>query len=143
MSPIPVDNLDNFVIKHGNTKYVLKPRDKNGISRLQLYRDGELNHGYSLNPTPRRIEHFAAVIEDSFRTEATFMNAILLVRFFAGRSLTIHNFSVIESNEVESNIRKLGDREELISEIEKHFEIPAEITAEALSEIKIFKDVWD
>ncbi len=84
LAPLPRDLDRDHVIELGRERYVLRPQDAAGRSRLDLYRDGVLQHGYLLKPEPRRIEEFAAVIADSFRDDATFMNALVAVRFFPG-----------------------------------------------------------
>jgi arylamine N-acetyltransferase len=143
MKPLPRDLDHDFEIRLGRDRCVLKPRDKAGCSRLELYRDGELKHGYIAKPIPRGIEHFAGVIEHSYTNEATFMNALLLIRFYRNYSFAIHNLTLIESRGREFNICKLTNRNELSHVIEKHFGILREIAAEAVAEINIFDDAWN
>ena len=40
--------------------------------------DGELIHGYTVNPVPRDLDHFETVIRDSYRSSATFMNVLII-----------------------------------------------------------------
>jgi len=128
LSPLPRDLKTDFVVELGRDRYVLKPQDEHGCSRLELYRNGALKHGYLARPEARRIEDFNRVIAESFRPDATFLNSLLLARFFPGlppqqtktglagdpglppqqaktglagdpgRSVVIHNFSLIESS---------------------------------------------
>ena len=56
LSPIPLDLESDYLIELGRDRYVLKPQDEFGQSRLELYREGKLKHGYLLKPQPRTIE---------------------------------------------------------------------------------------
>jgi arylamine N-acetyltransferase len=142
MEPIPRDREHDHVIALGRERYVFKPQDTDGRTRLKLYRHGELKHGYIAKPVPRQIDHFHQVIADSFADQATFMNALLLVRFSPGYSLPVHNLTLIESQATESHARKIGSRAELPSVIEEHFAIPGAIVAEAVAELGDLQDPW-
>ena len=73
LSPLPRDLTTDYVIALGRDRYVLKPQDANGSSRLELQQDGVLRHGYQAKPEPKRIEDFGQVIANSFRADATFL----------------------------------------------------------------------
>ncbi len=141
--PLPRDLTEDYIIEHGEDRYVLKPRDKAGRSLLEMYRDGKFRHGYIAKPEARKIEEFNAVIADSFSPEATFMNAVLLTRYWPGRSISIRNLSVIEVDGRNIRISPLAGRKELTEAIEAHFGIVPAISAEAIGEIKAFGDAWD
>ena len=94
------------------------------------------------NPRRDRIHEFEPVILDSYRQEATFMNAILLARFFPGRSLVIHNLTVTQSEGGSANMRTLTGREELAALIAASFGIPGEITMDVLNGMAGFEDAW-
>ncbi len=144
LAPLPRDLSQDHVIALGRDRYVLKPQDEEGRSRLEFYRDGQLKHGYIARPTPRPIEHFNSVIVDSFADHATFMNALLLVRFLSSsRSSVIHNLELIESHGTESRINRIDNRVELVRVVEQHFEIPRAIVAEALADLGQFQDAWN
>ena len=143
MEPLPLDLKQDFVIALGRDRYILKPKDKNGNSRIELYRDGQQEHGYNVNPLPRQIKHFAQVIRESYRDSATFMNALLLVRSYPNRSIVIHNLSVIESKGTDYHIHQLADRDELSAVVEKYFSIPRAIVSEAVAELGEFGDAWN
>ncbi|MCD4745412.1 MAG: arylamine N-acetyltransferase [Bacteroidales bacterium] len=76
--PLPLDLLNDYSINMGNYRYILKPQNNNNRPQIELYRNGELIHGYRVNPQARNIGEFRQVIEDSFKESATFMNALLL-----------------------------------------------------------------
>ena len=147
-SRLPRDLDTDYVITLGRDRYVLKPRDATGCSRLELHRDGQPKHGYVVNPRPRRIEEFADVISNSFRPTATFLNALLLVRFGLGpgfddiRALTIHNMTVVESQGNECREHQLSDRAELIARIVERFGMPQPAVAEVVSELGELQNVW-
>jgi N-hydroxyarylamine O-acetyltransferase len=142
LEPIPRDLGTDYVVTLGRDRYVLRPQDTNGCSRLDLYRDGVLRHGYLAKPAPRRIEDFSEVIAGSFSADATFLNAVLLARFCPGRSIVIHNLSLIESNKEKSQVHVLADRRELVAAIEQHFSMPPEIVSEALDGLGALQDAW-
>lgn len=142
LAPLPRRLQADFVVTLGRDRYVLKPQDANGCSRLELYRDGVLKHGYVAKPSPRKIEDFHAVIIDSFRPDANFFNALLLARFYPDRSVVIHNLARIESRGTESAMYAIGSRGELVAEVERHFGIPAEVVRAALAGLGGLKDAW-
>lgn len=140
--PIPRDLEADYITTLGRDRYVLKPQESSGRSRLELYRDGKLKHGYVVNPKPRRIEEFEHVIANSFRPEATFLNALLLTRFYPGASLTIHNLTMVESQGNESTVSQLESRSELITTIVDRFGMLHSIVAEVVAELGELQDVW-
>jgi N-hydroxyarylamine O-acetyltransferase len=142
MEPLPRDLKEDYVVILGRDRYILKPKDKNECSSMELFRDGQKKHGYLAKAIPRQIEYFARVIEESFRDSATFMNALLLVRLFPDRSIVIHNLSVIESEGTDYHVHQLTDRDELPMVVEKHFSIPRDIVSEAVAELGEFRDAW-
>jgi len=142
LQPMPRDLDTDYVITLGQDRYVLKPQDSSGRSHLEMYRDGQTLHGYLVKPAPRRIEEFAQVIADSFRPSATFLNALLLTRFYPGRSVVIHNLMLVESQGSASIVHQLSNRNELIAKIEEHFGMPRAIVAEAVNELGELQDVW-
>jgi arylamine N-acetyltransferase len=142
-TPLPRDLKADYITTLGRDRYVLKPQDASGRSRLEMYRDGLPKHGYVVNPRARRIEEFAGVIAYSFRPEATFLNALLLTRFYPGASLVIHNLTVVESHANEFTVRQMENRSELITTIVDRFGMPHSIVAEVVSELGEFHDVWE
>jgi N-hydroxyarylamine O-acetyltransferase len=142
LEPILRDLTVNYEITLGRDRYVLAPQDADGRSRLDLYRDGVLRHGYLARPAPRTIEDFSGVIAGSFRPGATFLNALLLARFYPDASTVIHNQTLIQSKKNDSTVQVLADYEELIAAIEKHFGMPHEIVAEVVSQLGPLQDAW-
>jgi N-hydroxyarylamine O-acetyltransferase len=141
LEPLPRDVGHDVVVRFGRDRYVLKPRDGQGRSQLEMYRDGELIHGYLLKPTPRPIEHFSKAVRDSFSESATFMNAVALVRFSDNASVVIYNLSIIRSSADRFSIEHLNDREQLIEAIGREFRIPVEIARDAVAGLGALRDV--
>jgi arylamine N-acetyltransferase len=142
LEPIPRDLTTDYELTLGRDRYVVKPRDADGCSRLDLYRDGALRHGYLARPAPRGIEDFRQVIGGSFRPDATFLNSLLLARFYPGAATVIHNLTLIQSDKKHSTVQLLANYEKLIAAIEKHFGMPREIVAEAVSQLGPLQDAW-
>ena len=142
LEPIPRDLASDYETVLGRDRYVLKPQDANGCSRLELYRDGVLRHGYLAKPEPRKIEDFSKVIAASFSAEATFLNSVLLVRFNPGRSVLIHNLTLVESEGNKSTVHGLANRDELIAAIEQRFGITRKIVREAVGQLGNLQDAW-
>jgi arylamine N-acetyltransferase len=142
LDPIPRDLETDYEIRLGRDRYVVKPQDANGCSRLELYRDGALRHGYLAKPAARKIEDFGDVIARSFSANATFLNSILLARFYPGRSVVIHNLTLIESDKDRSKVHALASRDDLIAAIEQHFGMPQDIVREAVKGLGVLQDAW-
>ncbi len=142
LTPLPRDLATDYVIVLGRDRYVLKPQDAQGCSRLELYRDGDLKHGYLAKPVPRQIRDFEQVIAASYREDATFMNSLLLARFFPNRSVVIHNLTIIESQGAASRIRTLASLDELVQAIHEYFAIPLEFIADAVKGLRHLGDAW-
>jgi hypothetical protein len=122
---------------------VLKAKDDKGSSRMELYRNGILKHGYLAKHVPRHILDFKKAIADSYREDATFMNAILLARFFPDRSIIIHNLTIEEAKGASSNLRDISDYEELGQLILKYFGIPREMVWDVLNGLELRYDAWN
>ena len=142
LGPLPRDLSNDYTVALGSDRYVLKPRDSNNRSRLELYRNGELRHGYVVNPLARHIEEFQQVIAKSLNDSATFMNALLLVRFGPQSSFVIHNMTVIESAGDVTTRYSVDTRDQVVSLVEKHFAIPSPIVQEVLAELPMLGDAW-
>jgi arylamine N-acetyltransferase len=143
--PIPRDLPSDYEVAHrGNDQYILKPQDKTGRSQVVLIRDGQHKHGYRVNPAPREIEEFSTVIEQSYHPEATFMNALLLSRFYPNRSRVIHNLTAIEIVGVKSDRHEFANRDELAGYVEQHYGVPQSVLLDVLGELgDLHRDAWN
>lgn len=142
LNPMPRDLTTDYTIALGRDRYVLKPQDAHGRSRMELYRDGKLRHGYLAKSEPRQIHEFEHTIADSFRDEATFMNALLLARFSTDRSLVIHNLTLTESRGDEVSTRTLANPDELGAVVQETFGIPREFVDDVVAGIEQHGDAW-
>lgn len=141
--PLPLDLSENYLINIGNDQYVLKPQNNNKQSQIELYREGELIHGYKVNPKARNISDFGKVIENSFEESATFMNALLLTRFDNNTFIVIHNRTIIESYGKMSKVHLIDSNEQLASEICHRFSIPKTIAIECIDGLPMQKNGWN
>lgn len=132
LTPLPRDLSADYTIEMGADRYVLSPMDETRRSRLTQYNDTILRHEYTVNPRPRQFNEFAKVVADSFRPDATFMNALLIVRFGDNLSRVLRNRSYTELNGSIVRVRNLDSVEEIVAVIEQRFGIPAEIARIAL-----------
>jgi N-hydroxyarylamine O-acetyltransferase len=140
LAPLPLDLAEDHEIAWGTGRYVLRPVDEEGRSRLEAYRDGAPVHGYVVNPKPRRIEEFAGVVADSFSDRAVFMHALLVARFFPHRSVTLRNLTLVAAApSAVPRVRTLG-REELPAVIESEFGIPRDVGRRALEGLDLTRD---
>jgi arylamine N-acetyltransferase len=143
LEPIPRDLNEDYSISLGRDRYVLKPKDFAGRSRLELYRNEELKHGYNINPSPRIMSEFSHVVKASYEREATFMNAVLLVRFGLLSSSVIHNFQYIETQGSSSKIEHLRSSDELVERIFHVFGIPSDVVRIAIDGFSFKSDAWN
>jgi arylamine N-acetyltransferase len=140
--PLPRDLQAEHVVRFGRHSYVLHPRDELGRSRMDHLRDGERIHGYTAKPEPREVGFFEKVIADSYDDTASFMNAVVVERFFEDRSLRIHNLKMIESTPDSSTETRLADRHELIGAVERYAGIPADIVRDAIEDLGLSGDIY-
>jgi arylamine N-acetyltransferase len=141
-APIPRNLGRRHKIVFGRNRYELHPQDAAGRSRMDHLRDSEIIHGYTVNPKPREMDHFADVIRESYSDSATFMNVVVIERFFADRSIRIHNLTVTESTSNSSTATQLADKDQLVEAIEHHCGFPAEIVREAIDGIALEADIY-
>ncbi len=142
LSPMPRDLATDYVVALGRDRHVLKPQDGGGRSCLELYRDGKLIHRYWAKPEARRIKEFRQVIAESFQPDATFLNSLLLTRFYSDRAVMIHNWTLVESQGSKSTVRLLASRDQLVAAVEEHFEMPRAIVAEVVHDLGDLRDSW-
>jgi arylamine N-acetyltransferase len=140
--PLPGDLIENYVITLGLEMYILHPRDESGCSKLEQYYKGELKHGYTAKPQPRKIDVFRNVIEDSYRDDATFMNAVMIAKFYGNGSIVLRNLTLIRTDGNKATTQSIK-RDEIASVAEKYFEMPRQIVDKAVNELLILKDTWD
>ena len=140
--PVPLDLTDNYIIRLGGDQYILRPKDTVNISTIELYRQGELTHGYRINPMPRGIDDFQQVISDSFKEDATFMKSLLLTRFVDGNFVVVHNLKMTEYTGSVINDFQAHTIGEMAAMIDHRFGIPEYLVYEVLKDLHFLKDAW-
>jgi arylamine N-acetyltransferase len=129
-------------IVFGRNRFVLHPQDAQRRSRMDHFLDSNLIHGYVAKPKSRTIDHFDEIIRHSYTAAATFMNVVVVERFFADRSVRIHNFTLTESTPDGATTTRLAGREELAAALEHHCGFPTHIISEAIADIAIEADIY-
>ncbi len=135
--PLPRYLQEPFSISHGVDEYILFPQDGFGRSRLEQYHEGTLRHSYLVKPEPRNIDDFSRVIADSFAPKATFMNAVLLVKYDGDNSIVIRNKEFITTRDGLTTKVSLNSFDHLVETIQSVFGIPPEITRVALKDFSL------
>ena len=140
--PLPRDLSANHIINYAKEKYIIKPRDQLGRTKVEQYYDGKLQHWYTAKPQLRTLEEFRKVIEDSYSDDAAFMNAIRITKYNENGSLVLKNLSFTVTIAKKSSAIKLS-RAEIPVVIKENFKIPSNVVLEAISSIKELKDIYD
>ena len=143
VKPLPRDLPDDQIVELGSDRYVLHPQDSNGYSRVDMYRNNDLIHGYTAKPMARSIDYFKDSIANSFSEQSNFMNSIMLVRFYGKRSIAIRNYKLIFNEAPLSEFSDIANRTELIETVKKHFSIPPEIVTTAIEGLNLDQDIYD
>ena len=140
--PMPRNLNKDYTLTFGDEKYILKPKNNKGYSKLEQYWKGELKHGYIAKPKPRKIEEFQKVIEDSYRDDATFMNALMIARFYNNGSLVLRNLSLIKTKGSKTRTQVIN-RADIPDIVENEFGISSQIVKEVTEDLGELKDTWD
>jgi arylamine N-acetyltransferase len=140
--PLPRDLATDYLINNGKEKYIIKPQDELGRTKVEQYNDGKLQHWYTAKPQPRTLEEFLKVIEDSYSDDAVFMNAIHITKYNEHGSLVLKNLFLTETRRNKSSTIKFS-LAEIPKAIEENFKIPSGVVMEAISNIKELKDIYD
>ncbi len=136
------DLARDLEITWGRDRYVLRPRDELGRSRLDLYQGGKSRHGYLAKPAGRDPAYFRQASVDSFRPDALFMNTFLLRRFEPDRCLTLQNRRLVESTMDRAVVHELAGDAEVVAVARERFGVPAEIVTEVLTVVAAAADLW-
>src|SRR3989339_1417895 len=142
LEPLPRDLKVDYIINSGNEKYILKPMNSDGTSRLEQYYKEELKHWYTAKPHPRKIDEFRKMIKDSYADKAMFMNALLITRFFENGAIVLRNLNLTEAFDGETTAVKILF-EDVPGVAQEKFGMPADIVKKAISNLKELKDTWN
>jgi arylamine N-acetyltransferase len=141
-NPLPEDLKDELTFSFGDEKYIIKPKDINGHTKVEQHFNGKLQHWYTAKPYARKIEEFQKVIEDSYNDDSTFMNSIRITKFIENGSLVLKNLYFSETIDDKTYTKRI-EREDLPKIIEQKFGIPANAASVAVSQLKELKDIYD
>jgi len=142
LEPLPRFLKDDHVINLGPEKFILKPQNKNGLSKLEHYYNGEFKHWYTAKPKPRGIEEFRGVIKDSYSDDAMFMNIFRITRFTGNGSLVMRNLQFTETTGLLTTTIDVP-RNDIPGIVETKFSMPAAVAAEALGTLTDLKDTFN
>lgn len=142
LNPIPRYLREDYVLRLGNEKYMFKPMDGRGFTKLEFYKNKKLKHGYTAKPFPKKKYEFDKIISDSIKEDSTFMNTVILARFFENSSTVIRNMKITKSNGLKSKTKLISNRDELVTLISENFSIPRYIVTEVISDLGELKDTW-
>jgi arylamine N-acetyltransferase len=142
LHPIPRDSTTDITLQSGSLRYVLKSKDNEGHSRLEIYRNGQLLLGYILKPVARKLDDFADVIARSYADSAPLLSNLLIVRFFAQGAVRLRNNAITEVHGYESRTRKLTAKDEIKTAIVNYFGMPANITGAVIDLLSGLKTFW-
>ena len=140
--PLPRDLTIDYVINFGNEKYIIKPKDDSGKTKVEQYFNKELQHWYVTKPQARNIEEFGKVINKSYANDAVFMNAIRITRFSENGSLVLKNLQFTETDGTSISSMEL-QLEDIPEFVEEKFGMPANLVREAAGTIKKLKSIYD
>ncbi len=139
-TPLPLDVTGDIETAFGEDRYVLRPRDARGHSRLDFYRGGDLVHGYTVKPAPRTLDFFRQAIRASFRPDATFFNTTLVARFSPRESVMIRPAHVDLVRDGVFTRTPVTSRAMLYERIERHVGIDRALCAKALDTIPLERE---
>lgn len=142
LAPLPLDLDCPHELRWGADRWVLRPRDLDGHSTVEVWRGGEHVHGYTLKPGQVTPDSFDRAVRDSFQPRATFMNAVLLVRCFPRRFVRILNLELTRATRARTRTVALAGRAAFVAAVERDIGIPERITAEAIAPIDRFGSVY-
>ena len=140
--PLPISLNKDFTFNFGDEKYIVKPKDLNGRTRVEQHSNGKLQHWYTAKPEPRKIDEFRKVIKDSYSDDATFMNAIRITKFTEHGSLVLKNLYFTETSNDGSSTTKVN-LENIPWLIKENFKIPLNVVNNAIGHFKELKDIYD
>ncbi|MGE5812537.1 MAG: hypothetical protein ACM339_13600, partial [Ignavibacteria bacterium] len=130
------------IIWQGKEKYIVKPQNENGNTKVEQYYDNELRHWYAAKPQPRKIDEFRKVIADSYGDNATFMNALRIVRFYENGFRSLRNLTLTELDGPDYSSIEIS-RNKLPEVVNEKFGMPEILVVEAISMLKVLRSIYD
>jgi N-hydroxyarylamine O-acetyltransferase len=140
--PLPISLNKDITFNFGDEKYIVKPKDLNGRTRVEQHSDGKLQHWYTAKPESRKIDEFRKVIKESYSDNATFMNAIRITKFTEQGSLVLKNLYFTENSNDGSSTTKVN-LEDIPWLIKENFKMPLSVVNNAIGHFKELRDIYD
>lgn len=141
LEPMPRFYKTDYAIISGNEKFILKPQDDRGYTKIEHYYNDELKHWYITKPKARGIAEFRKVIKDSYSDDAMFMNIFRITRFTENSSIVLRNLQLTEITGSVYHTIEL-QKNELPHIVEEKFLIPANAAEEALATLGELQDTF-
>lgn len=113
LKPLPRNSKDDIEINLGSDRYLLKPQDSSGKSKLEVYRNDQLVHGYLMKPEMKIKDDFEVSINRSYQDEAPFLNRLMVAKFGDNSALVLTNNKLTEMHDKEVSTTYLSTREEI------------------------------
>jgi arylamine N-acetyltransferase len=142
LNPLPIDLKEDYIINLSLEKYIIKPKDDAGRTKIEQYYDGKLQHWYTVKPEEKKIEEFRKVIENSYSDDAVFMNAVRITRFSEKGSFVLKNLYLTETINNDSSTIKITLKD-LPLLIQQKFGIPLYLIDKAIGHFKELGDIYD
>ncbi|MGE5797715.1 MAG: arylamine N-acetyltransferase [Ignavibacteria bacterium] len=140
--PLPRNLTEDLIIWQGKEKYIVKPQNENGNTKVEQYYDNELRHWYTAKPQPRKIDEFRKVIADSYGDNAAFMNALRIIRFYENGFRSLRNLTLIELDGPDYSSIEIS-RNKLPEVVNEKFGMPEILVVEAISMLKVLRSIYD
>ena len=134
--PMPRDREVPLTIRLGGNRYVLRPRDDRGCSRMEHHHEGRHVHGYLAKPTPRDLAFFEEIVLDSYRPSANFMTQLRISSFFYGGSIELLKNELVQARGDSYSVDSIPDRAALVDAVVGHFGMPRDIVREVVDELE-------
>jgi N-hydroxyarylamine O-acetyltransferase len=141
LEPLPRYLREDYIINFGAEKYILKPQNNDGTTKIEQYYKNELKHWYTAKPFARKQEEFSRVIKDSYDDNAMFMNALLITKFSDNYSVSIRNLSITEIAGDNVSVRKIN-KDEIPALANEKFGMSTVLVAEAITDLSSLKDIY-
>lgn len=135
LEPLPRDKKTDVVLDYGADKYILKPADSEGRSRLEVIHGGRAVHGYLLKPAARQAGYFGEVVARSYADTATFLNRLMIARFIDDEHYVLRNNTLTVSRPDSFQKRQFESRQDIVAAVVEHYGMPSDIVTEVVNHI--------
>jgi len=132
LKPFPRNESTDVVLEYGPDKYVLKPVDSEGRSRLEVIHDGRPVHGYLLKPAARQVGYFRDVVTRSYTDMASFLHRLMIARFIDDEHYVLRNNSLTISTPDSFRKLKYETRRDIADAAARYYRMPLSIVTEVI-----------